>query len=62
MNFQKIKKDLQEVYDDCYKDWGTRSTDSWGLDYLNKFSELAKTKERLRFWIWAVRLVSNRRY
>ena len=44
MNFQKIKKDLQEVYDDLAKDWGTRSTDSWGLDYLNKFSELAKNQ------------------
>lgn len=42
MNFQKIKEDLQEVYDDLAADWGSRSTDSWGLDYLNKFAELAK--------------------
>lgn len=44
MNFQKIKKDLQSVYDDLAKDWGSRSTDSWGLEYLNKFAELAKSQ------------------
>ncbi len=43
MNFEKVKSDLKEVYDDLAKYWGMDiAKPDWGLDELEKFVFLVK--------------------